>query len=77
MVYLTHLASGGDDLMNRHFSVKKPAMAGANPRVVVYVRVGAEAPTRTTDDGLSMQQQACREWCEQRGFEAVEAGELR
>ena len=63
--------------MNRHFSVKEPAMAGANPRVVVYIRVGTEATTRKTDDGLSTQQQACREWCEQHGFEVVEAGELR
>ncbi len=63
--------------MNRDFVANEPAEAGTNPRAVVYVRVGAKAPTPKTEDALLTQQEACREWCERHGFEVVESGEFR
>jgi len=76
LVLLTHLNSGGDALMNRDFVADEPAEAGTNPRAVVYVRVGANAPMPKAEAALLAQREACREWCEH-GFEVVEAGELR
>ena len=62
-------------LMNRDFVTRNPATAGENPRVVLYVRVGADARGTRAVGGLSTQRETYREWCGRYGFEVAEAGE--